>query len=296
MGLYDRHYYYDDQLQPLQTGWNARSIVAIIIVINGAIQLLTLFFGRNDQLASLLWLRAEDLGNPIQWYRFLTYGFVHSQDIQHVFFNMLSLFFLGQAVEQKYGRKEFLRIYLVAIAVCGVAWAVLHLTQRDTNSVLLGASGAVTAVSMLFVFCYPNSTLHIWGVLPVKAWVIGILIVGGNLMGNSQISANGRDQVAYDVHLIGAALAAVYFFTKINFVDLTEQVQSKLQFLGRRKTKLRVHRPESSGEPVPSKNQAEADRILDKIHRQGQDSLTVKEREFLENYSRQLRKARGRSS
>jgi ATP-dependent Clp protease adapter protein ClpS len=68
-----------------------------------------------------------------------------------------------------------------------------------------------------------------------------------------------------------------------------------LQFLGRRKSKLRIHRPESA-EPVPSKNQAEADRILDKIHRQGQDSLTVKEREFLENYSRQLRKTRSRSS
>lgn len=293
MGLYDRHYYNDDQLQPLQTGWNARSIVAIIILINGAIQLLTL----NDRVAPLLWLRAEDLGNPIHWYRFLTYGFVHSQqDIQHVLFNMLSLFLIGQTVEQRYGRKEFLRIYLVAIVVCGVAWAVLHLTQRDTISVLLGASGAVTAVCMLFVLCYPNSTLYIWGVLPVKAWVFGIFIVGGNLMGNSQITANDRVQVAYDVHLIGAAFAAAYFFTKINFVNLTEQFQNKLRFLSRRETKLRIHRPESSSQPVPTKSQAEADRILDKIHRQGQDSLTVKEREFLENYSRQLRKTRSRSS
>ena len=47
---------------------------------------------------------------------------------------------------------------------------------------LLGASGAVTAIVLLFVFHYPTRTILLMFVLPVPAWVMGVLIIGGNLM------------------------------------------------------------------------------------------------------------------
>jgi membrane associated rhomboid family serine protease len=269
-------------------------MVSTIIIINAIVQLANFILGRNNPVVQYLWLHATDLSHPTQWYRFLTYGFAHSQDIMHILFNMLSLFFLGQAVEQKYGRNEFLRIYLVSIVLCGLAWTVSRTITRDPNAVLLGASGAVTTISMLFVFSFPHAILRIWGVIPVRAWVVGILIVGGNLLGNSQVSINDRQQIAYDVHLFGAGFAAVYFFSRWNFASLSRYWVKFLGYLPFGRTSLKLYRPDQEKE-IPPKVQAEADRILDKIHRHGQDSLTNKERVFLERYSRDVRKHRSRS-
>lgn len=294
MGIYERNYYQDDDLQPLRAPWSSRSMVSTLIIINAAVQLLNFVLGRSNPVVQFLWLHPSDLTHPLQWYRFLTYGFSHSQDIMHILFNMLTLFFLGQAVEQKYGRKEFLRIYLVSVVLCGLAWAFSRMISRDTNAVLLGASGAVTTIAMLFVFSFPHAILRIWGVIPIKAWVLGILIVGGNLLGNSQVTINDQQQVAYDVHLFGAAFAAIYFFSKWNFSSLPAPVSRILRALPFGKSRLRVHRPKEESR-ISSKVQAEADRILQKISQSGQESLTQKEKKFLETYSRDVRRHRTRS-
>jgi hypothetical protein len=108
-------------------------------------------------------------------------------------------------------------------------------------------------------------------------------------LGNSSYQADGSAQVAYDVHLAGAAFAAAYFYGKLNFGALGSLGEAVTR-LFKRQPKLRIHQPEEQA--VPEKLQAEADRILEKIHREGQDSLTAKERKVLEEYSRAVRKQR----
>jgi hypothetical protein len=97
---------------------------------------------------------------------------------------------------------------------------------------------------------------------------------------------NQPGNVAVDVHLIGIIFAAAYFFLGINFGgfgDLGGVLRRfKRKWFG---PKLKVH-SESGREPDESQ---EADRILAKIHEQGKDSLTSKERKFLERYSRSVR-------
>ena len=291
MGIYDRHYYNDDDLEPLRIGWSPRSMVALLIVINGAIQLMNLILERSYPLTDFMALKANDLTAPLHWYRFLTYGFVHSSDITHVLFNMLTLFFLGNAVEQKYGKNEFLRIYLVSLVVCGLAWALHRMVKNDMNAAVLGASGAVTTISMLFVFSFPHAVLRVWGIVPVKAWVLGIILIGGNLLGTAQVQMAGRSQVAYDVHLYGAAFAAIYFFSRWNFGRLGKWWDKFLAFIPFGKKGPKIYRPSKEND-ISQRNQKEADRILAKIHSEGQDSLTSKERRFLEEFSRTIRKRR----
>ncbi|MBX3420200.1 MAG: rhomboid family intramembrane serine protease [Pirellulaceae bacterium] len=294
MGIYDRHYY-SDNLENMSFSWSSRSIISTIIIINVLVQVIELFLGHENSLSQLLWLKAEHLGQPLHWYRFLTYGFVHSPDIKHILFNMAALFFLGQAVEQKYGRWEFLRFYLTTLVVCGVAWAISHVIEQNHSVVLIGASGAVTAVSMLFVFAHPTSVLRIWGIIPVRAWVVGVMIVASNLLGNLRVDVNNTTQVAYDVHLYGALFAAVYFFAKFDLSFMGDWWSKLVWRLPKRRPKLKVHNPAGRRPDVSQRAQAEADRILDKIHREGQDSLTVKERKFIEDYSQQLRRQRSQS-
>ncbi len=281
MGIYDRSYYREEV--PAFQPWDKYSMVTNLIIINAIVLVLNFVFTpRDNAITEFLKLRAGDLGEPWNWYRFLTYGFAH-KDLMHVLFNMLSLYFLGQYVESHYGRWEFIRFYLLTIVISGVAFCLLRFIPGMPGGSVVGASGAVVGVCMLFVYNFPNATLMFFGVIPMKAWVLGILMVLGNVVGNT------RD-VAFDVHLVGIACATAYYFGGVN-LGFMENAGERVRSALKRKPKLRVHR-EVDEEPAPSRDEAEADRLLEKIHREGQGSLTTKEQKFLENYSRRVREKR----
>ena len=118
-------------------------------------------------------------------------------------------------------------------------------------------------------------------VFPVPAWVLGIILV---LMNFGSGQSGG---IAYDVHIVGILFAAAYFFLGWNF-RFMDDLRGAGRKLWRRLTgpKLRVVRGSGSGELSDAD---EADRILAKIHDSGQDSLTSREKKFLERYSREVR-------
>ena len=290
MGIYDRSYYRDSGL-PSVAPWDNRSMVTILIIINVALFLANfLLTNRNSAITDALLLDPQLLNQPLQWYRVLSYGFAHANQtptgqftIFHLLFNMLSLYFLGRSVEDRYGKWEFLRFYLVAVLLGGLYWTI---RAWGMERPMLGASGAVTAVCMLFVFNFPRAELLLMGVIPMPAWVLGVIIVIGNMLG-------GRDAVAYDVHLVGAAFAALYFYGNLNFGFIEDLTQRAKVNLKQKQRGFKVHRPEEP-EPAPSKDEVEADRILAKIHQSGQDSLTPAERKFMEGYSRRVRERRSK--
>jgi membrane associated rhomboid family serine protease len=284
MGVTDRTYYRDEV--PGLRPWDRYSMITNVIIINVAIMFANLLFtSRDNGLVELLLLRPGDLVRPLDWYRFLTYGFTHEpRVISHILFNMLSLYFLGQAVEQRYGRWEFLRFYLVTIVLGGLVYCLIRLVVPGAgNAPVLGASGGVVGVVMLFVYNYPQATLMLWGVVPVKAWLIGVITVLINVFGT-------QSHVAYDVHLTGIAFATLYYFGHWN-LGVLGQGWSHLSGSLKRKPKLRVHSAEDDS--PSSRDEVEADRLLDKIYREGQSSLTPKEQQFLERYSRRVRQKRG---
>jgi len=171
---------------------------------------------------------------------------------------------------------------------------------RDPNRgyTLVGASGAVSGVIMLFIFNFPHQTLLLFPIpIPVKAWVLGVIIVGANVLGTlggwgTTRADGGHNTVATSVHLIGIAFAYLYFRNRWS-----------LRWLGpglvgfgrlRRRSRLRVHRPADDDHDADQRLSAEVDRILEKIHREGEASLTRKERRTLESASRQYQRRRDR--
>jgi membrane associated rhomboid family serine protease len=305
MGIYDRDYYQDDQMRPMRP-WDGKSMVTLLIIACAVVWVANFVFSsRTNAFAAQLALRPEDLASPLNWYRFVSYGFAHAASPWHLIFNMFTLYFLGRNVEDKYGKWEFLRIYMVSVLLCGLGWSLMHYAS-DARYTLVGASGAVTTVAMLFVFSFPQATLMLYGVIPVKAWILGVAIVAMNVLGSRSVNMPGSDEamVAYDVHLIGAGFAAIYFFAGLNFgflggwLDRGRDGISRGRVAMRQKRRgLKVHQPEPwSDEPprevAPSRDEVEADRLLDKIHREGKDSLTAREQAFLEEYSRKVRQQR----
>jgi membrane associated rhomboid family serine protease len=300
MGFQDRDYYRESSQSIYVT-----SMVIKLMIINGIVFLAEILFGndlRGNSVASLLSVHADTIARPWYWWQFLTAGFVHDpQSITHIFFNMFSLYIFGMRLEEQYGRKEFLRFYLTAIVLGFVVWSAsnyfLLMRQLPANEAAelarlrecYGASGGVTAAIVLFCLLHPRATLFANFIFPVPAWVIGILTVAGDLHGSISKSAL-TGGVAYDVHLVGAALALGYWYFGWNFGQLPgadgyRQLVRSVRRWGKPKPPLRVHDPEHYYEDLD----AQADRLLQKVHDHGQESLTVQERRILEDYSRRTR-------
>lgn len=294
MGIYDREYYREDEPQGLLSG---RSMVVNLIILNGLIFLAdSLFFSERGPMdnkvgaiSTALALKANLLAAPWNCWQLITYGFVHTPgSIGHVVFNMLFLWFFGVDVESVYGRKEFVRIYLTLIVMSGLAWVIVHdvaVGSIDSQGTLIGASGAVLGIAVLYVLHFPRRIINFWGVFPVQAWVVVSLFIAGDLLSFLQLKT-GNPMTAYSAHIAGAACAFVYFRSGWNLGRL---VPSRLSLSALKlKPKLRIHDPESDERELSR----QVDRILEKIHRDGEASLTKKERKTLEEASRRYQRKR----
>ena len=267
MGIYDRDYYRGDQRSFSFRG--PSTMIGTLILINVVLYVANAILGEPPQfelgrLSSFLAVHVETLLQPLFWWRFLTYGFVHAYQPQHVIMNMLTLWFLGQDVERTYGRNEFLRFYLVALVVGSAAWAVANrLMGVAVSGPLVGASGAVTAVVILFALLFPARTLLLFFVLPVPAWFVGLLVVGWDIY----TGLHGGTEIAWGVHLAGAAFAFAYYRFKWNFGRLLPD-RFSLGWL-QSPSRLRVVDPDEDEDDDDRLNE-EVDRILAKISREGE--------------------------
>lgn len=288
MGIYDRAYYPDERQPGVDFG-HEMSITTKLIVVNIVVYVADMLVGRGHWLMAHLAATPETLLRPWNVWQLLTYGFAHDpSDIRHIFWNMFALWMFGREVESVYGRKEYLRFYLLGIVVCGLVWTLRQvlLPTPGVLPTLVGASGALTGIIMLFVFLFPRRTILLMFIIPAPAWVIGVITILVNVFGvfgSSELS--GGPTVAYDVHLTGAALAFCYFKFGWNLGRFVPQRWSWSPAWWRFRPSLKIHNPGSSSDNVDEAG----DRILEKLYREGESSLTKSERKILEEYSRKMR-------
>ena len=289
MGLYDRPYYQDEPKRPFSS-FSGRTMIVNLIIINAVVYFVDVIFlfdeprfiaGEPNGLNYLMSARSDTLLQPWTWWRFLTSGFAHDpMDAKHIIGNMIGLFFLGQAVEELYGRRVFLRMYLTSIVLCTFVWCVTEVVVGYTDHFLVGASGAVTTVIILFALNFPRRTILFMMLIPMPAWILGVILVLFNLIGVRDPDA----RTAYDVHLVGAAYGFLFFKTRFEFGSFVSGDFIRRLRWPKRKPKLRVHDPEDRYRSLD----AQADEVLEKLHRDGEESLTPRERRVLEDYSRRM--------
>ena len=153
--------------------------------------------------------------NHNQSYRVFTHLFIHA-DIQHLAFNMFSLYFLGSILESELiqyfglikGEIHFLTLYFL-----GGLFSTLipyYRNHDNPNYRSLGASGAVSAVVFAFVIWNPFADLVVM-VIPMKAWIFGILYLALEIW----LDKRGGTGVAHDSH-IGGAIFGIFFILIIN--------------------------------------------------------------------------------
>jgi len=312
MGLRDRDYtqsdYNDKERRQRRT--RGRSVVGILIFINCALWLANGFFFTNPNipnhvghLTGSLLLRVEGIGLASS-YQFLTYGFVHSpHDWMHIFFNMFALlmfgygmmlgigpggfgFVRGENVEGRLGRLEFAAFYLLTVIIGGIVFALIN--SGEPRAAVLGASGGVCGVVILYAWLYPRKMLLFMGIVPMPMWCIGILIVGLDALGAYGALGGG---IAFSVHLAGAACGTLYYFLFLKRgTTLTGWLDASPSSTPPSKPKLRIHTPEDFPSDSPSDD--EFNRLLDDVLKRygevGEAGLTPEEREFLQRASRKF--------
>jgi membrane associated rhomboid family serine protease len=283
MGLYDRDYQradYDDREPGYHIGAPTTLTTKLLIVTCGVYvaQFLT-----GQWLTEAGALKADWYRRPWELYQLLTYGFLHSPaDLWHIVLNMFALWLFGREVEGRYGRREFLAFYLVAIVAAGIVWTVAEVPTGSFGA-MMGASGGVAAVIVLFAMNFPYRTILFMFVIPMPMWVFAVIIIIMDAFGAVSRSGN----VAYTAHLGGAAFGFLYYKWGRRFERWLPDPSRLPDF--RRRPKLRVLDPDSVDQDDTDRR---VDEILQKIQEHGQDSLTSRERRILERASREYQKRR----
>lgn len=119
-------------------------------------------------------------------WQLFTYMFLHSLNIWHILFNMLSLWFFGAELEYRWGAKFFLTYYLVCgvgailIYVLGYLFGGLIMGEPLTGYFMpvVGASGCVFGLLVAYAMLFGDRIIYFFGIIPMKAKMF-ILIYGG---------------------------------------------------------------------------------------------------------------------
>ena len=248
-------------------------VVAGLIKVNVGVFLI-FWLLRSPALYGLLALSRDGVRHGHLWQP-LTYMFLHG-GFTHLLFNMFTLYFLGPETERAMGSKHFLAMYLISGLLGGLGWIWL---SPQPYALCVGASGAIYGVMAAFATLYPRRqlTLLIFFIFPVTlmAWqlVAGLAFIEFVLANNDPASG-----IAHTAHLAGA-------FAGFLYIDQLFE-STLLRRLWAHARDYVAQRPSAPRAAPPPPDQAEVDRILDKITAQGIQSLSKAERQILHRASR----------
>jgi len=222
------------------------------------------------------------VGSFYQLWRYITFQFLHSTgDLWHIAWNMLGLYFLGTPLERRYGSRRFVKFYLSCGVAAGIAFVVIGaLGDLPRNMPIIGASGGVYGVVLAAAVFLPHFRLIIL-FFPVPIRLAALLIFGRMiLLVLLALRAGRTDAAMSDVaHLGGAAAAAFWIWVLPRIRTGKRRVREKTN-AGAWRRKM------AKQEDL----QRDIDRILQKIHEHGLNSLSRSERKTLQDATRKQQK------
>ena len=293
MGIENREYLREDYDEGSKRfGTQSASIVVKLIIVTVAVyvlQLLTIDRGGSSLAQQWLELKADKVFFQGQIWRLLSYAFCHSQaDLLHLVFNMMVLYSIGGILKDLIGDREFLWFYLVSAVFAGICSLAVY-SIVGIPVVIVGASGATMAIFCTVAMHYPRQKVFVMGLIPVEFRWLLLLFVALDSMPiiTGQIATS---KVANAAHLGGLVFGFFYFRWSMRLTRWWDQFAGRIATTRRANGKLKLFAPSTQ----PDANMDEqVDMILEKISREGEASLTTRERNILTQASKQLRKDRG---
>ncbi len=308
MGIYDREYYRDETSG---LGWltGVTPAVKAIIGINIAFFLLQWIvptLGLSDTLAA----SSDDIFARGRLWQLWTGAFIHDSQPWHILINMLVLWFFGRDVESLYGTRNFIWLYLAAAGISTLLWAACDYFLLGGGGFMVGASGAVMAIFVIYALYYPRREVLLFFVLPMPIWLLLALFLGFDLLMliRELQGAAGGQNTAYASHL-GGALVGYLFKTydlRLNRFSGLLKGRPRLKVFNPPRERAKPRLVESSrsqqvSTPSPTLRptvtptipeeglEQRLDEILAKIAREGREGLSEEEHRVLLEASRRAK-------
>jgi membrane associated rhomboid family serine protease len=179
------------------------NVTTILIAITA---LISYYAWQNPHKLMRWMLNPYEVQRRNQYDRFITSGFIHN-DLAHLLFNMLTLYFFGGVVEayftQIFGGTEgivlYVLLYLVAIVAADIPTFFKHRNQPYYNS--LGASGGVSAIVFSGIVFQPTQGICLYFVLCLPGFVLGGLYLAYSMYKSRQPDAAN---INHSAHFYGA--------------------------------------------------------------------------------------------
>ena len=217
----------------------------------------------------------------------VTYMFLHG-DVVHLLWNMFLLWMFGCDVERRWGTRRFIRFYLLG-GVAGALMTLLaaFLSAQIAQSLTIGASGAVLAVLVAYAMLFPDNrvTLLLFFVLPItmkaRNMAIGLMVITVLWI----LSSRGGQgpNIAHLAHLGGLAFGYLY-------VKYGDSFEMRLRQRRAARSQKTLWARSEQREEQEKFMREEVDPILDKISRDGVESLTRRERAILRRAQKTVRR------
>ena len=246
--------------------------IKVLISINFGIFVLQTLAGAENLFFPLFGLVPKLVWSELMIWQPFTYIFFHG-GIWHVLINMFVLWMFGSELERLWGKQHFLKYYFVT----GIGSGLITMFVGFNSMIpIVGASGAVYGVLLAYGLTYPNRTVYLYGIIPIKSlwFVMGIGLIA------FMSSLNNVSQISHLTHLSGMVIG--YFMLKkpVRWNDLWFAIRKKTMEYRVQQEEKKVSRQQEIERDI--------DFILDKINREGFDSLSQQEQNRLYKGSRSL--------
>ena len=168
-------------------------------------------------MRTLFALYAEGAVRNLFVWQLFTYMFLHG-GIMHLLFNMLTLWFFGTPLERDWGTRQFLKYYFLCGIAAGVCVLIANMPWATGVTRTIGASGAIFGVLVAFGVLYPNQTVLMNFLFPIKAKYMVMIYAAIELL----MTFSPNSGVSTIAHLGGMAFGYVYLKGRLPRVKLPE--------------------------------------------------------------------------
>jgi len=235
--------------------------------------------------------------------RLITSGFLHVS-WTHLIFNMLSLYAFYGLVENHLGSLNFSIIFFASLIGGNLLSLYIHRNHGDYSAV--GASGAVCGIIFASIALFPGIGISFFGLpFSIPSWLYSILYVLYSIYGIK----SKKDNVGHEAHLGGALIGmtvallirpsvflenyltilVIIFPTVVFICVIIMKPQLLLIDNFYFKTHKQYYSIDHKYNEEKTNSEKEIDIILDKISKDGINSLTAKEKLKLKQYSKAVR-------
>jgi len=314
MGIADRDYYRED------SRWHnpfARAQVTVFLVVTFVAMFVAQHasqpvrdVGKNNTpgLTSLLELNLSRVADGEVW-RLLSYALVHDEErIFSLVFTVIIMLWIARQIEDLYGNKEFLALFLFSCLLGGAVFAVAGLAGMGEASIMRGPSVALFTLFVLYVLHFPGRTVNLF--IPVPVWAIGLVLV---VVQAATLGGRPDNAASVVANLSGAVFAFAYHRFSLRVSNWLPARGRSVRRPSRSKSKLRIYQEQPGPRPEPAAAsvgagatnssasdmggldehlEAKLDEVLEKVNKLGRASLTESEQQVLMRASEIYKKRR----